>query len=60
MKNKEIKEAVRQAFDHAVPNVLDGVLSECHERKGTVIVMAEKKKAHLYGPRRTTTICRAR
>lgn len=46
MKNKEIKEAVRQAFDHAVPNVLDGVLSECHERKGTVIVMAEKKKAH--------------
>ena len=46
MKNKEVNKAVRQAFTHAVPNVLDGVLSECCEQKGTVIVMTEKRKIH--------------
>ena len=46
MKNKEVNKAVRQAFTHAVPNVLDGVLSECCEQKGTVIVMTEKRKLH--------------
>ena len=46
MKNKEVNKAVRQAFTHAVPNVLDGVLSECSEQKGTVIVMTEKRKMH--------------
>ena len=46
MKNKEVNKAVRQAFTHAVPDVLDGVLSECREQKGTVIVMTEKKHLH--------------
>ena len=46
MKKKDVDKAVRQAFTHAVPDVLGGVLSECCEQKGTVIVMTEKKKAH--------------
>ena len=46
MKNKEVNKAVRQAFTHAVPDVLDGILSECCEQKGTVIVMTEKRKLH--------------
>ena len=46
MKNKDVDKAVRQAFTHAVPDVLGGVLSECCEQKGTVIVMTEKKKVH--------------
>ena len=46
MKKKDVDKAVRQAFTHAVPNVLGGVLSECCEQKGTVIVMTEKKKVH--------------
>ena len=46
MKNKDVNKAVRQAFDRATPDVLDGVLRECGMRKGTVIVMTEKKKLH--------------
>lgn len=46
MKKKDVDKAVRQAFTHAVPDVLGGVLSECCEQKGTVIVMTEKKKVH--------------
>jgi uncharacterized membrane protein YkoI len=46
MKNKDVNKAVRQAFAHAVPDVLGGVLSECCEQKGTVIVMSEKKKVY--------------
>ena len=33
---------VRKAFEHATPNVLDSVLSDCREQKGAVI-MTEKK-----------------
>ena len=46
MKNKDVNKAIRQAFTHAAPNVLDSVLSECGTQKGTVIVMTEKKKVH--------------
>ena len=46
MKNKDVNKAVRQAFERATPDVLDGVLLECGSRKGTVIVMSEKKKLH--------------
>ena len=46
MKSKEVNKAIRQAFTHAVPDVLDGVLSECREQKGTVTVMTEKKQLH--------------
>jgi len=43
MKNLEVETKVRQAFEHAAPNVLDSVLSDCHEQKGTVIIMKERK-----------------
>ena len=46
MKSKDVNKAIRQAFTHAAPNVLDSVLSECETQKGTVIVMTEKKKVH--------------
>lgn len=46
MKSKEVNKAIRQAFTHAVPDVLDGVLSECREQKGTVTVMTEKLQLH--------------
>ena len=41
MKNVETK--IKQAFEHAAPNVLESVLSDCGEQKGTVIIMKEKK-----------------
>ena len=44
MKKNQVDRAVRQAFTHAAPDVLDCVLSDCAEQKGTVIVMTEKKR----------------
>lgn len=44
MKPRNIDHAVRQAFTNATPNVLDSVLSDCGQQKGTVIVMTERKK----------------
>ena len=41
MKNREIKDRLRQAVLHATPEVLDGILSA--DKKGTVVKMAEKK-----------------
>lgn len=46
MKQKEVKNSIRQAFSHATPDVLSSVLSDCAAQKGTVIVMTEKKKLH--------------
>ena len=43
MKNVDIETKVRQAFEHATPDVLSSVLSDCREQKGTVIVMKERK-----------------
>lgn len=43
MKNIDIDAKIKQAFEHATPNVLESVLSDCREQKGTVIVMKEKK-----------------
>lgn len=43
MKNLDVETKVKQAFEHAAPNVLDSVLSDCHEQKGTVIIMKERK-----------------
>lgn len=41
---KKVDHAVKQAFTKITPNVLDTVLSDCGQQKGTVIVMTEKKK----------------
>lgn len=43
MKNMDMETKIRQAFEHAAPDVLQSVLSECGEQKGTVIMMKEKK-----------------
>ncbi len=47
MTEREINEKIRQAFDHATPDVWDAVLSDCKEQKGRVFVMetAKKKKS---------------
>ncbi len=44
MKDTEINAKVRQAFSGAVPDVLESVLSDCREQKGTVVLMTESKK----------------
>ncbi len=41
---KRTENKIRKAFENATPNVLNTVLSECCEEKGTVIPMTEKKK----------------
>lgn len=41
---KRTENKIRKAFQNATPNVLNTVLSECCEEKGTVIPMTEKKK----------------
>lgn len=46
MKKQEVKQAIRQAFTNATPDVMQSVLSDCGSQKGTVIVMTEKKKLH--------------
>lgn len=43
MKNMDMEAKIKQAFEHATPDVLRSVLSDCHEQKGTVIIMKEKK-----------------
>ena len=43
MKNMDIETKVRQAYEHATPDVLSSVLSDCREQKGTVIIMKERK-----------------
>ena len=43
MKNVDMEAKIKQAFEHAAPDVLESVLSDCGEQKGTVIVMKERK-----------------
>lgn len=45
MKNMEL-DKVRKAFDHATPNVLDSVLSDCREQKGTIVMTQVKPHWH--------------
>ena len=46
MTNCELEARLRQATERAVPDELDAILSRCDSpRKGTVIVMEEKKKS---------------
>ncbi|MGM9681562.1 MAG: PepSY domain-containing protein [Eubacteriales bacterium] len=43
MKKRDIEKRLRQAFSNATPDVLDGILSECEDQKGRVIVMTNFK-----------------
>lgn len=44
MTDKEMERSIRQAFEHATPDVLGSVLDACDKQKGTVIIMKENKK----------------
>ena len=44
MTDQELNEKIRQAYEHATPDVLDAVLSDCAEQKGRVVVMTTEKK----------------
>ncbi len=44
MANKDIERKIKNAFSKTVPDVLDSVLQQCSEQKGTVIEMTENKK----------------
>lgn len=44
MTDRELNTKIRQAFSHAAPDVLDAVLSDCEEQRGSVIAMAEDQK----------------
>lgn len=43
MTDQELERRLAQAVDHAAPHDLEGVLSRCTERKGTVIAMKKVK-----------------
>lgn len=44
MAHKDTENKIRHAFEAATPDVLDNVLQNCHEQKGTVISMTNKKR----------------
>lgn len=44
MNNNEMEKKIKKAFSHTVPDVMDAILSDCEEQKGSVILMNEKKK----------------
>lgn len=44
MTEHELNTKIRQAFSHAAPDVLEAVLSDCEEQRGSVIVMTENQK----------------
>lgn len=45
MNDKILCRKLREAFEHATPDVLPSVLSDCKEQKGAVIVMKKKKNS---------------
>lgn len=45
MKNRELENQIERAFTRAVPDVLEAVLSDCDEQKGSVIPMTKKVQA---------------
>ena len=48
MTDRELNEKLRQAYAHAVPDVLDAVLSDCNEQKGRVVSMTTEKKKNAW------------
>lgn len=46
MTQHELEGKIKKAFTGAVPDVLDSVLCQCKEQKGTVISMTEKKRTN--------------
>ena len=48
MTDRELNEKLRQAYEHAAPDVLDAVLSDCNEQKGRVVSMTTEKKKNAW------------
>lgn len=48
MKNTKLEGKIKQAFSNSVPNILDSVLTNAKEQKGTVIIMKETKKSNIW------------
>ena len=46
MTNEKLEQCLAQALEKTAPHDVDGVLSRCEERKGTVIPMTTKKTAN--------------
>ena len=44
MKRQDIESLLRTGFEKTVPDVVDSVLEQCGEQKGSVIIMTEKGK----------------
>ena len=59
MKKTAMEQQIKQAFSHAVPDVLDSVLSHCEEQKGKVIMMPEQKKKNPSQPPTPESLGRA-
>ncbi len=55
MKNGNLDDKIRTAFEHATPDVLDHILSSCEEQKGNVIPMTAGK----HNKKRTVSIVSA-
>lgn len=51
MTDQEMERGIRQAFEHATPNVLSSILSACDKQKGTVITMTNNNKKKSWIPR---------
>lgn len=51
MTEKEMERSIRQAFEHATPDVLGSVLDACDKQKGTVIMMKENKRKYNWIPK---------
>ena len=45
MTDREIEQKLAQALEKTAPKDIQGVLSRCEERKGTVVFMNQKKKS---------------
>ena len=48
MTDQKLNEKIRQAYEHATPDVLDAVLSDCNEQKGRVVSMTTEKKKNAW------------
>lgn len=48
MTDRELNEKLQQAYEHATPDVLDAVLSDCNEQKGRVVSMTTEKKKNAW------------
>ena len=51
MKKYDVEQRVRSAFEHAAPNVLESVLSDCSGQKGIVIGMKKTSRKAVWGKR---------